>query len=146
MENVISCHEIQRLKNQLKDENLEIIDLVTRWEYDPFQSLDERYGIIKKAQEEEIFEIFKRIVTILSDNFGYYVQSGDDNDDDALSFHGNYAYDFEMILNMSRWYKNHLSLLDGHLDIISRSIDLVRHKQSYWLDKLKPFWLSITQN
>jgi len=126
--------ERNRMIKMLKQlrEDKEVIEMVTKLEYDPVQSLDERYQYLKLSESEENFKFFKIIAQLLADKFWYSVQ-------DCCYYYGNNAYDFELILSLARFYQKNETLFEGHIDIIKRMCD----ETSDW-EKIKEFWLKNT--
>lgn len=113
-------------------EDKEVIEMVTKLEYEPVQSLAERYKYVKISKAEKNFKYFKIIAQFLADKFYYSVQN-------HCYYYGSTAYDFELILSLARFYKKNKTLFDGHMDIIKR----MSEGTCGWLN-LKCFWLSNT--
>lgn len=126
-----------KMLKQLREDG-EVIEMVTKLEYNPVQSLEERYQYLKLSESEENFEFFNKIAQILADNFKYSVQDSDDIYECCV-YYGNNAYDFELILSLARFYQTNETLFEGHIDIIKRMCD----ETSDW-EKIKEFWLKNT--
>ena len=125
-------------------ESAEVKELVIKLYYKPIQTLATRYECVKTSREEGNFEIFKKIADLLAEKFKYYVQDGND-EYECCVYYGSYAYDFEFILSLARFYQKNQALFKGHFDIIQRMCEPEKYKRPHWED-VKKFWIKHTLN
>ena len=125
-------------------ESDEVKELVTKLYYKPVQTLALRYEYIKTSRKEGNFEFSKKIANLLAKNFKYSVQDGED-EYLCCVYDGSYAYDFEFILSLARFYQKNQTLFEGHFDIIKRMCESEVYHRPHWED-VKKFWLKHTIN
>jgi len=145
-----------------KGETDQVKNLMTKFWRCPCQTPEERYECIKLSQKEGNFEFFIKITEFLLGeklesyslprgskeyNGEYYFDKDNGKKYHVDEFSQNTAYDFKLILSLSRFYQNYETLFEGHMDCIRKMrMSIYPYDPAFvWKLELKKLLLIITK-